>query len=223
MNWLGKAIAFILMLLSVSALNGQTTANTPQQKAITMKEFAEIDKKAKQLLKTTPYRLTITSEPPRTEKDEVFEISKLVEERVPPDRSRRLLEGTEQKKPWKNEMIVIGNLQFVRENDGPWAKPGKNKLGTHYPESFVAMRYFAHAPTLVDGKQINVFVIIQDIKIEFSSFTEERCIAKQVRSYDSDGRLIKILIEYLCGKNRKFLTNKFHSSEKRKQKKNISR
>jgi hypothetical protein len=196
-------LLLVIAVLGSSALSlsAQTTANPSQQKTIKKQDFEKIEKKAKQLLATLAYRVTKTEEE-SSKKDGEFRIwHKTIEEYVPPDRSHILSAYTlDDGKSWTNEYITIGKRKFERKNKDPWKKPSESHFPFGNIVSEFSTQYFEDLPVLVDGKTVNVYVVVKKSKIRGGTIPpfEMTCRINFTYWYDSDGRPLKRVGESEC-------------------------
>ena len=116
-------VLLVIPVLVLSALSvvAQTTAGSPQQKAISKKDFEKVDKKARESLKTATYRVTQTFEY-FEEPDKIGAVmDRSVTENIHPNKWRHVDESN-YPRPSKYEYISDGKYFFKRKNDGDWIK-----------------------------------------------------------------------------------------------------
>lgn len=89
-----------------------------QERAITAKQFTDIDTSTTEALKSRKYRSN-----KETHRGKETGQVVTVFEFVPPDRSRSRIVDTTQYPARKTEIIKIGDIGFLRYDDGPWISP----------------------------------------------------------------------------------------------------
>lgn len=184
-----------VLMLSSADLTAQTIAPSAQRKAITKKDFQKVDEMAKQLLAATPYRVTYTSEVFSENEAQPFFVTKTIEEYVPPDRRHQLREDTNRGTVWKGEVIVIGSRKFRKKDDGRWEETSWEEYVFF---KVVKTQYFSYGTVQLDGKQAEVFAVIERIKDRAFKDGRNKDVFFTLTTtnwYDTEGRLLKVLGE----------------------------
>lgn len=108
----------IFRLLFGLVVLGAALPAIAQERAIDQNEYNSAYRGAVELLKETAFRLTRTYSGQYGEGPQ-FSYTDMVEF-VPPDRRRNLYVGRSEKGTQKTDRISIGNMRYIRKNEGPW-------------------------------------------------------------------------------------------------------
>ncbi len=200
-NYSGMKLTTVLLSLAVVFLSAgdllAQTASTVPQKAITKKDFEQVDKKSKQILTTAPYRVTKITESFSNNEANPSVISKVIEEHAPPDRIRELIEHTIDGKLSKTEIITVGHKRFERKDAAPWKKISADFDPVTLSGPVISEQYFSDGTVVVDGKTLDVFVVTKKTKDRLGN-GKAACVDKKIFWYASDGSLIKVLYDVQC-------------------------
>lgn len=179
-----------VLLLSVSALNGQTE--------ITEKQFNEIDAKGQELLKASSHRFTRKleyfedrSKPSRTSETYLREF-------LLPNKWRTVEEKFYDK-PDRTERIWDGKFLYEKVNDGEWKRyNGGNSGGGGFESGKITRSYTYLGKTDLDGKRVDTYEFKMD-RIARKMTMNDTFTVHYIRRihywFGTDGKLLKKIKE----------------------------
>lgn len=181
-------------LLLIWVLLGFTYAFS-QEKVILKSVFDEITKTSSEILKSKPFRMTVTSETRANGKPQKNTLSKTVIE-VSADKRRFVNEKTSNEKTSKSEYIQIGEKAYSREDDGQWKETKvfeRNPLAGNLKIIDEQVEYKSLGTETSNNKTTNVYLKTSKSKrIDEANNNQEILSVESVKYwFDKDGSILK--------------------------------
>lgn len=170
-----------------------------QERVITETEFKEILTKGEQNLKDKIYRLTKTREifPDRNLSSESINIE--INEYVPPNKWREVVELKSPSKNTKTERLWDGKNLYERENDGEWKKySGGGSIGGSIKSGRITTIYKFVEKATLNNQNVNVYEVETNrkaTKFTQTSMFEVHYIERTKYWISEDGFFLKKLSE----------------------------
>jgi len=185
----------IRFVIFVTLLVGLTTVVLAQRKSVTAKDFEKVDAKAKDLLLTTSYRVSMTTKWYDNKGEKPVSITKFIKESVPPDRTHTWIERIDEGKITKSERIVIGPRNFERKGTGPWTElSSSGGSGMGLSPDAMSIDYYCTDGVPFEDTKADMFEVERKTKFTIngkSAFS----LYKATYWFHLDGRLLKMVSE----------------------------